>query len=116
MVPLARGEQAGISDSDMAGLRKTMSRSFGVVRSREAMEHGLEAICRIGPASDRDLQAANFLATAGLIAVAALKREESRGAHYRSDFPEPRKELKQRRFLTLNEARNFTKHMGSLVA
>jgi L-aspartate oxidase len=33
-------------------------------------------------------QAASILTTARLIARAALRREESRGAHYRADFPE----------------------------
>ena len=35
---------------------------------------------------------ANTLATARLIAAAALKREESRGGHYRDDFPDERPE------------------------
>ncbi|MCI0890576.1 MAG: L-aspartate oxidase, partial [Chloroflexi bacterium] len=33
---------------------------------------------------------ANLITCGRLTATAALMREESRGAHYRSDFPEPR--------------------------
>ena len=45
---------------------------------------------------------AGSLAT--LIAAAALLREESRGAHYRSDFPDLTPGPGQRSALTLNEA------------
>jgi L-aspartate oxidase len=38
----------------------------------------------------------NLLDTARLIAEAALLRTESRGGHYRSDFPRSRKEWRGR--------------------
>ncbi len=38
---------------------------------------------------------ANMITVARLIAEAALMREESRGAHFRTDFPEPRDEWKR---------------------
>ena len=37
----------------------------------------------------------NMVTVARLIAEAALRREESRGAHFRTDFPEPRDEWKR---------------------
>ena len=42
-----------------------------------------------------------MLSTAKLIAAAALQREESRGAQFRSDYPTPDAELAERSFLTL---------------
>jgi L-aspartate oxidase len=39
-----------------------------------------------------------------LIAVAALRRCESRGAHFRSDFPAPDAACRHRRTLTLETA------------
>ena len=38
---------------------------------------------------------ADMLTCARLVTEAALAREESRGAHYRRDFPEPREEWRR---------------------
>ncbi len=118
-VRIAASEAAGhavLDDADMRNLRKTMSRNFGVVRSRAAMLEGLEEILRLSSSAGASSRSANLLATARLIAVAALRREESRGAHFRSDFPESRDELKKRNFLTLDEAESFAGRLGSLVS
>jgi L-aspartate oxidase len=65
----------------------------GIVRSGRGLRGAvrrLEAILRAFEPSDPDAlpgRVANAALTALLIARAALAREESRGAHYRSDFP-----------------------------
>jgi L-aspartate oxidase len=41
------------------------------------------------PNNRRSFELQNMIQTAKLIIQAALKREESRGAHYRKDFPYP---------------------------
>ena len=47
------------------------------------------------------LQLCNLLTTARLVTLAALQRDESRGAHYRSDFPQSRDEWRRRQQFTL---------------
>jgi len=77
----------------------------GVVRDRAGIERGLaaidaiEAILRTTGVADRDrrfnltwhdwLNLRSLCEISRVIALAALRRENSRGAHYRSDFPEP---------------------------
>jgi L-aspartate oxidase len=67
----------------------------GIVRERTGLETAVRKLeawrDRSEPASASELPSpsANAALTALLIARAALAREESRGAHYRSDFPRP---------------------------
>jgi L-aspartate oxidase len=66
--------------SDPAAVRSILSGSLGVVRHGDELRN---AIARLSP-----LASSNDAATLALmLAVAALKRQESRGAHFRSDFP-----------------------------
>ena len=56
------------------------------------------------PRATRSMRFRNMLTTAKLIAAAALMRTESRGGHYRSDFPEPDPAWRHRTFITLDDA------------
>ncbi|PRD51066.1 L-aspartate oxidase [Phyllobacterium myrsinacearum] len=96
--------------SAMAALRKTMSASFGVIRNGEDMLAGLKTILKLED-SNRDPAFRNVLATAKLVAVSALRREESRGGHFRTDFPEKRREWQHRTFLTLDDAQTYVGDM-----
>ena len=49
-----------------------------------------------------------MIATAKLVTSAALAREESRGAHFRRDFPQTNK-IAKRTFVTLAEAENIAR-------
>jgi L-aspartate oxidase len=72
--------------SDAGPVREIMSRHVGVVRNR----HGLRAaIAALHPAAFGTGAAADAAAVGLLIATAALLREESRGSHFRTDFPRP---------------------------
>ncbi len=89
--------------AQIARLRRTMMDDVGVVRSREGLLRALDVVAALevgGPS----LQMANRLITAKLITMAALRREESRGAHYRSDHPSLDAALARRSYLTLAEA------------
>ena len=61
-------------------------------------------ICALERDAHGDRRLGNMLSTAKLIAAAALQREESRGAQFRSDYPTPDEELAERSFLTLADA------------
>jgi fumarate reductase flavoprotein subunit len=94
---------------DLNALREqlldTMWDDVGVVRDRAGIERGLaaigaiEATLRTTGVADRDrrfnltwhdwLNLRSLCEISRVIALAALRRENSRGAHYRSDFPEP---------------------------
>lgn len=70
--------------SDAAAVRGIVSRCLGIVRNAIGLEEGIAALLPLaresGPAADP--------AVIGLMmAVAALGRQESRGAHFRTDFP-----------------------------
>ena len=78
-------------------VRDLMWRHAGLLRSRETLEDlvarlsswwGVLARTRPGPASEREFRRLSSLVTVSLlIARAALRREESRGGHFRTDFP-----------------------------
>lgn len=76
-------------------LRKSASRACGILRSEEKLVRLLEdwaALAFTIPKSPsrEELERANMFTVARLIARAALGRNESRGAHYRVDYPEKR--------------------------
>lgn len=54
-----------------------------------------------------ELETGNLLDLGRLIVAAALAREESRGAHHRSDFPDTRLELARPRFTVRADARTL---------
>jgi fumarate reductase flavoprotein subunit len=97
--------QAGDLNALREQLLDMMWDHIGVVRDRAGIERGLaaidaiEAILLTTGVADRDrrfnltwhdwLNLRSLCEISRVIALAALRRENSRGAHYRSDFPEP---------------------------
>jgi len=75
-------------------LQKLMLRYAGLVRNEKGLKKGLEELRKqsslfMTKLSGREqYEYANLLTLALLTVLAALRREESRGAHYREDFPE----------------------------
>jgi L-aspartate oxidase len=87
-------------------LRTMMASHVGVIRDRE---HLAEAV-RSFAALERDagnIALRNMAATALLVASSAWARRESRGAHYRKDYPAERPELRHRTMTTLIAAREI---------
>jgi succinate dehydrogenase/fumarate reductase flavoprotein subunit len=82
---------------DAAAVRDLMWRCVGVFRSRDRLDDAVRRLAGAYQAVRGRLTAArddrevwrrvNLLTVAWLIARAALRREESRGGHFRDDFP-----------------------------
>jgi L-aspartate oxidase len=89
---------AAVSAPNAFAVRDLMWRQAGLVRSRDGLEDAVmrlhawrgatEALRHAAP-GNRERRRLASLATVGyLIARAALRREESRGGHFRADFPQ----------------------------
>ena len=95
--PVAAGAasgQAGASDAErmIREIQQLMWNNAGIVRTRQGLTEAVRllqaAAQRIPPpVSRRNCEAGNILTAATLIARSALARLESRGAHYRTDYP-----------------------------
>ncbi len=86
-------EGVALSDAALQRLRDGMSADCGVIRDADGLKRLLTLIGDIEAAQ----QDALSLTACRLIAEAALKRHESRGGHYRSDYPETAKTAKHTR-------------------
>ena len=81
-------------------LQSLMWRDAGIVRDRASLLRAASVLAaweaRLPAPVDRPSQElADLLTNSRLVSEAALAREESRGAHYRTDFPEPRDEWRR---------------------
>ncbi|MDR3515605.1 MAG: L-aspartate oxidase [Azospirillaceae bacterium] len=90
-----RRDRAAAEDPalDPARIRAIMSECVGVIRDRAGLERAVATLSPAAAHSDRALVAL-------MIAQSALRRPESRGAHFRRDFPQP-----------LPEGRRFEFHL-----
>ena len=70
---------------DVTALRGPISETLGVVRDRAGLER---AVGHLQPLAFKGGGAADPALVALMIATAALAREESRGGHWRADFPQ----------------------------
>jgi len=95
-VPATIGEGRPEERRWVGEIRAALWEEVGIVRSAGGLRAALDRFETIGretePAEPDGLAGpvANAALTSSLVARAALERTESRGAHYRSDFPRPR--------------------------
>ncbi len=101
--------------------RTLMSRKVGVLRSGKGLATALSQLSNLDkqmrslaeqntsrrPSSANMVKrwsaARNLLLVARLVTLAAWQRQESRGAHYRDDYPNPAPEWKRRQSLTVDQ-------------
>jgi L-aspartate oxidase len=94
-----------IDEKVILELRKAMSNWVGVIRTGEDIAKALRFIKKLdlehgGKSTNFD----NMLAAATLIAAAAYLRKESRGGHYRKDFPNKNDNFQKRSKMNLVDA------------
>jgi L-aspartate oxidase len=84
-------------------LRNVMYADVGVVRNEAGLQEALARIDALAgefPNTGGELR--NLLVVGRLIAQAALERRESRGSHYRTDYPQTDAALAKRSFIKLH--------------
>ncbi len=102
-----RTPESGQAPPDRASLQSLMWDKVGIVRDGSGLAAAAAALGAWQRAQPRphdrpSHELANLLVAGRLMAEAALIREESRGAHYRTDFAETREEW--RRHITFRKA------------
>jgi L-aspartate oxidase len=91
VVPVSQHRPGNSSEPvDRLVLQNMMWNAAGIERSASGLEACARQLDRWLPSGDtiQDLETANLLALARIMVAAALTRRESRGAHFREDFPE----------------------------
>jgi L-aspartate oxidase len=89
-----REVSAAVPLLSLTALQSLMWEKVGIIRSGETLE---EAACTLAawernikkPSDRSSYELNNLVLTARLMTEAALIREESRGAHFRTDYPQP---------------------------
>jgi L-aspartate oxidase len=100
--PPADSAVAAEAESVIQKVQQLMWSKVGIVRSRQGLTEAVQILQTASqelppPNSRRNCEARNIHTAAQLIARSAMARRESRGAHYRTDYPE-------------NEDAKFRKH------
>ncbi|MDR6227360.1 L-aspartate oxidase [Desmospora profundinema] len=91
-------EHEQVRASRKQALQRLMWEHAGIVRDHDLLLKGMKALTRLAnetPSSDWECH--NMICVSQLILKAALWRKESRGGHYRSDYPEAKAEWAKRR-------------------
>lgn len=76
-----------ISTAVRKRVKRVMWERVGILRDKESLSRALDEFRQI-LAGSLSLSSRNFVTLATLVTTAALWRDESRGGHYRTDFPE----------------------------
>ncbi|MEJ7847188.1 MAG: L-aspartate oxidase [Pyrinomonadaceae bacterium] len=85
--PEIRNADSGISTAVKKRVKRLMWERVGILRDKESLQRAIREFEQIAK-SNLSTSSNNFVTIALLVAKAALWREESRGGHYRNDFPE----------------------------
>ncbi len=85
--PKTKNQSSEIATAVKKRVKRLMWERVGILRDRDSLKRALREFEQISKAN-LGTSSRNFVTVATLIAKAALWREESRGGHFRNDFPE----------------------------
>jgi L-aspartate oxidase len=91
--PVVPNSALGMSTAVRKRVKRIMWERVGLMRERDSLRRALDEFEQISK-GELATSSRNFVTLATLVAKAALWREESRGGHYRSDFPRSRDEFR----------------------
>jgi len=100
----------GLDNGTLAGLQDVMTAHVGVVRSAESLRTAVAFIENLSLIAQPSSPLANIAETALTMAVSGYFRQESRGGHYRSDYPEAQSEAR-RSMITLSAAKALSEEI-----
>jgi L-aspartate oxidase len=89
-----RNESATLAQPSLKAVQDLMWNKVGIIRDKDSLIKAVNALaawqkCLPEPSDRSTWELYNLVITGRLVAEAALLREESRGAHFRSDFLKP---------------------------
>jgi L-aspartate oxidase len=103
--PLTLGRDSRPVPADRASIRTRMWQDVGILRDEAGLERACGALARWAPVPPSDevkaRETANLALVGWAMAEAAWRRQESRGAHHRLDFPTLREVWRRRQFFVL---------------
>ena len=102
-LPKARRSRPAMSTAVRKRVKRPMWERVGILRDHDSLKRALREFDQIA-AGNLSTSSQNFVTLARLIATAALWREESRGGHYRTDFPVVRDEWRVHSIQTINSS------------
>lgn len=121
-----RPEPFLVAGAARSRVQQLATRGPGVVRDAAGLTATLTALARVRTDADRasavhvlpqaaEWETSNVYQVATALAVAALAREESRGGHFRADFPGVEEEWRRRQFLWLDADGTMVLDRGPLL-
>ena len=96
------GPSTSISTAVKKRVKRVMWERVGILRDKEGLTRAIAEFEQIA-SSNLSISSRNFVTLALLVAKGALWREESRGGHFRTDFPEQREEFRAHSIQSANK-------------
>jgi L-aspartate oxidase len=107
-----RAEAWAVDPEIRAPLQSTMSQDSGVLRSADSLDSAAKQLSKLGEhraaSNVASWEATNLLTVASLLVAAATRRRETRGCHWREDFPDANERCRGHFLAALDETGAIT--------